>query len=125
MMMQTLFLILLLILPFSAEAANSATNFGGVGIDGAPGPDGQIVVRQIVAGGPAHLAGIKAGDIITHIDGKQTVGSEFQRMVDRRLRGVAGTTVALTIQRPGEKKPLRFTLKRRQLHAPTGATRQR
>ena len=119
-MWQILFIILLLagFSPASGLAANSAGNFGGVGIDGAPLADGQIVVRQLVAGGPAHLSGIRAGDVITHIDGKQTRGSDFKRMVETRLRGRAGTRVLLTIRRPGEEKLLHFTLTRRQLVAP-------
>ena len=94
-MWQILFIILFLagFSPASGLAANSAGNFGGVGIDGAPLADGQIVVRQLVAGGPAHLSGIRAGDVITHIDGKQTRGSDFKRMVETRLRGRAGTRV--------------------------------
>ena len=96
-------------------AAPSERNFGGVGIDGVPWADGQIVVRQLVAGGPAHLAGVKAGDVITHIDGKPTKGSDFRQMVDHRLRGRAGTPVTLRIHRPGEPKPMTITLVRRQL----------
>jgi len=96
-------------------AAVSAKNFGGVGIDGIPWADGRIVVKQLVAGGPAQLAGIKAGDIITHIDGKATVGSDFKNMVEHRLRGKAGTPVVIRIRRPGELKPYTFRLVRRQL----------
>lgn len=116
-MWKTLLLALILaLLPFApASAANSATNFGGVGIDGMPRADGQIEVRQLVTGGPAHVAGIKVGDVITHIDGKPTQGTEFKKMVEYRLRGRAGTKVLLTINRPGEAKPLHFTLVRRQL----------
>jgi C-terminal processing protease CtpA/Prc len=99
----------------SALAANSGKNFGGVGIDGVPRADGQIVVRQLVAGGPAHLAGVKVGDIITHVDSKPARGSDFKHMVEYRLRGRAGTKVLVTIRRPGEAKPRSFTLTRRQL----------
>jgi C-terminal processing protease CtpA/Prc len=99
-------------------AANSSKNFGGVGIDGAPWADGRIVVKQLVAGGPAHLAGIRVGDVITHIDGKATEGSNFREMVEYRLRGRAGTTVLIRIKRPGELKPRSFTLVRRQLTIP-------
>ena len=102
----------------SAMAANSEKNFGGIGIDGAPWADGRIVVKQLVAGGPAHLAGVKVGDIITHIDGKETEGSNFREMVDHRLRGRAGTPVTIKVRRPGEKKPLTFSLIRRQLVLP-------
>lgn len=104
----------LITLVSSGETAD-IKKFGGVGIDGAPWEDGRIAVRQIVAGGPAHLAGIKPGDIITHIDGKQTKGSNFRQMVDYRLRGEAGTQVQINIHRPGEKKPRIFILTRRQL----------
>lgn len=96
-------------------AGNSGKNFGGVGIDGAPRADGEIEVRQIVVGGPAYRAGIKPGDVIVSIDGKPTRGSDFRQMVDRRLRGRAGTKVTLVTYRPAEKKKRRVTLTRRQL----------
>jgi len=113
------FIIIGMLAGFStAFAANSDKNFGGVGIDGAPRADGQIVVRQIVAGGPAHLAGLKPGDVLVSIDGKPTRGSDFREMVDRRLRGRAGTKVLLVVHRPGEKKLLRMELTRRQLVLP-------
>lgn len=107
--------VLILFLTGTATGANTPSNFGGVGIDGIPWADGRIAVRQIVAGGPAHLAGIRAGDIITHIDGKPTKGSNFKQMVEHRLRGQAGTKVMLTIHRPGQDKPLSFILTRKQL----------
>lgn len=98
-----------------ALAANSGRNFGGIGIDGIPQTDGQIVVRQLVAGGPAQVAGIKPGDIITHIDGAPTRGSAFEKMVNFRLRGQAGTKVRLNIRRPGETKSRVYIITRRQL----------
>lgn len=115
------FLIAILLLLHTVSvgsAALQAKNFGGVGIDGAPWADGRIVVKQLVAGGPAQLAGIKVGDVITHIDGKATEGSDFKEMVEYRLRGKAGTPVVLKIRRPGELKPYTFTLVRRQLAIP-------
>ena len=106
---------LMMLLTIPASAANSAKKFGGVGIDGAPWADGRIVVKQIVAGGPAHLAGIKVGDVITAIDGKATEGSSFKEMVDYRLRGAAGSPVVIRIRRPGSPKVLTFNLVRAQL----------
>lgn len=103
-----------------ALAGNSGRNFGGVGIDGDPWADGQIVVKQLVAGGPAHLAGMQVGDIITHIDGKPTRGSNFSQMVNYRLRGQAGTKVVLRVRRPETSRPLIFELTRRQLVLPKG-----
>lgn len=106
---------LCLLLPAIAGAVNPETGFGGTGIDGAGRPDGQIEVRQLVAGGPAHQAGIRVGDVLTHIDGKPTAGSDFQALVNRRLRGKAGTRVSLTVRRPGVETALTFTVTRRQL----------
>ncbi len=99
-------------------AAFYSNKFGGVGIDGAPWADGRIVVKQLVAGGPAQLAGIRVGDVITHIDGKSIVGSNFKQVVEFRLRGRAGTTVQIKIRRPGEIKPHDFKIVRRQLAIP-------
>ena len=104
-----------LVLTGSGWGANSARDFGGVGIDGVPRADGSIVVRQLVLGGPAQLAGVQAGDVITRIDGKTTQGSDFKDIVEHRLRGRAGTPVTLQVRRPGNVKPLSFTLVRRQL----------
>ena len=113
----TTLILFVLLLPLTGNGA-TPPRFGGIGIDGVPRADGQIVVRQLVAGGPAHLAGIRAGDIITHIDGKPTRGSDFQQMVNYRLRGRAGTEVSLVVHRPGMPKQLRFTLTRRELIRP-------
>jgi len=118
--MKFVILIIFLILQTASAgfATAAANNFGGVGIDGVPWADGRIVVKQLVAGGPAHLAGIKVGDIITHIDGKATEGSNFKEMIEYRLRGQAGTPVTIKIHRPGEVKPYTFHLVRRQLVIP-------
>ncbi|QXE90719.1 PDZ domain-containing protein [Geomonas subterranea] len=102
----------LLLLPAYSHAAAA---FGGVGIDGVPRADGTIVVRQLVAGGPAHLAGIKAGDIITQVDSTPTAGSDFKFIVERRLRGRAGAPVLILVRRPGNPKTLSFKMVRRQL----------
>jgi len=105
----------LFILPGTAQGVNNARNFGGVGIDGVPLADGRIEVRQLVTGGPAHLAGVRIGDIITNIDSKPTRGSNFKDIVEHRLRGRAGTKVIISIHRPGREKPLSFRLVRKQL----------
>ena len=106
-------LVFLLVVPLLA--ANSETNFGGVGIDGIPLPNAQIRIGQLVNGGPAQVAGIRVGDIITHIDGKATQGSDFRTMVNKRLRGIAGSRVVLKIKREGEEKLITFSLIRRQM----------
>lgn len=92
-----------------------AAGFGGIGIDGVPLENGEIMVRQIVAGGPAHLAGIKPGDVITQIDGTATARADFDHLVKDLLRGKSGTKVTIAVRRPPRAKPLVFTLTRREL----------
>ena len=121
-MMKILYILLICILLCASVAwgGNSASAFGGGGIDGVPRADGTIMVRQLVVGGPAHLAGIKPGDIITQVDGTPTLGSDFKFIVDRRLRGKAGTPVLILVRRPGKTKTLSFNLIRRQLTTAAG-----
>lgn len=110
-----LFLHVLALLLVTSFAVQAAASFGGVGIDGVPQASGEILVRQLVAGGPAQLAGVKVGDVITQIDGTPTKGSNFTTIVNQRLRGKVGSRVVLTVKRPDSEKPLRFTLTRREL----------
>ncbi len=116
-MKKRLYFLVLILLPtfFPSLCTHAAAKFGGVGIDGVPLPNGEIRVRQLVAGGPAHRAGIHIGDFITRIDGIPTKGSDFREIVDKRLRGTEGTKVRLSVRRPGQTKPLEFTLVRRAL----------
>ncbi len=60
---------------------------------------------------PAQKAGLKAGDKIIAIDGKDTKGKTTDE-VSAFLKGYPGTEVALTISRPGQDKPLKITLVR-------------
>jgi C-terminal processing protease CtpA/Prc len=124
MKMISTMLVVLLALAGLGWGANSSRDFGGVGIDGVPRADGAIVVRQLVLGGPAQLAGLKVGDVITRIDSKSTVGSDFKDLVEHRLRGRAGTSVMLQVKRPGSDKPLSFNLIRRQLAVAGGKKEQ-
>ncbi|MCM0082772.1 PDZ domain-containing protein [Geomonas sp. Red32] len=119
-MMKTFFAMVVFLLLAAAPlwGANSSVYFGGVGIDGVPRADGSIVVRQLVQGGPAQQGGIHVNDVITHIDGAATQGSNFKDMVEHRLRGKAGTAVLLKVRRPGNPKVLTFKLVRRQLALP-------
>ncbi len=110
-----LFLHVMALLLVASFAVQAAARFGGVGIDGIPQANGEILVRQLVTGGPAHLAGVKVGDVITQIDATPTKGGNFTTIVNQRLRGKVGSQVVLTVKRPGSEKLLRFTLTRREL----------
>ncbi|OQX46930.1 MAG: peptidase S41, partial [Candidatus Sedimenticola endophacoides] len=60
---------------------------------------------------PAQRAGVKAGDLITRLDGKPVKGMTLNEGVTL-MRGTPGTEVELTIMREGEDKPLKIRIER-------------
>jgi carboxyl-terminal processing protease len=69
--------------------------------------DEKLTVVSPIKGSPAERAGVKAGDVITAIDGESTAGISLDRAV-KKMRGEKGTRVVLEIEREGT--PERFTV---------------
>ncbi len=63
--------------------------------------DEKITIIEPMEGSPADLAGIKAGDIVLKVNGEDTAGKSNEDL-NALVRGVAGTSLNLTIDRPGE-----------------------
>jgi carboxyl-terminal processing protease len=95
-----------------SEAMRSQTDgeYGGLGLT-VSSEDGAVRVIAPTDDTPAARAGIKAGDFITHLDGDLIFGSTLNEAVDR-MRGKPGSSIKLTVVRPGAAKPLNFTLVR-------------
>ena len=74
--------------------------------------DNKIVVLSPLEGTPAYRLGIRAGDKIVEIDGKPLKKGLTTDDVFNALRGPTGSTVAVTIERPGGTQPLHFTIER-------------
>ncbi|HNQ31125.1 MAG TPA: S41 family peptidase [Candidatus Woesebacteria bacterium] len=74
--------------------------------------DGRIVVIAPIKNSPAIRAGIRAGDIITAVDGVETEGKSLVEVVSK-IRGTSGTNVTLTIER--NTKELDITIKRAEI----------
>ncbi|AVM52674.1 S41 family peptidase [Bacteroides zoogleoformans] len=66
---------------------------------------------------PAANVGLKAGDILMEIDGKDLAGKNNQE-VSEMLRGQVGTSFKLKVQRPGVEKLLEFDIVRRSIQLP-------
>jgi len=66
---------------------------------------------------PAAVVGLKAGDILMEIDGKDLMGKNNQE-ISEMLRGQVGTSFKLKVQRPGTEKPLEFDIVRRSIQLP-------
>lgn len=73
--------------------------FSGVGIQIQTDEDGNLKVATPLEDSPAYNAGIKAGDIITHIDGRKTKGISLTQAV-KLITGPENTRVMLTIKSP-------------------------
>lgn len=84
----------------------------------------RVVIDESYEGQPAALAGVKAGDIILSIDGKDTgkkgnkSTSAFVSSVSDQLKGEPGTNFVLKVQRPGVKEPLSFKITRKTVKMP-------
>ncbi|WP_260926172.1 S41 family peptidase [Novosphingobium sp. 9] len=85
-------------------------NYTGLGLSVVE-DDGVVKVISPFKGSPADKAGIKAGDYITHIDGKLYYEQDLDEAVDK-MRGPSGTTVKLTVYRPGRPDSFDVTVTR-------------
>ncbi len=72
--------------------------YGGIGVDLAFGED-VVIVANVIPDTPADGAGIKRGDVIEEVDGKQVAGVDPNE-VTRMLRGQVGSRVNVTFVRP-------------------------
>ena len=76
---------------------------------------GHITVIAPMEGTPAFKLGIRAGDIITHIEDEELKEDVSTDDVVRKLRGPKGTPVTITIRRPGLDEPIRMTITRAEI----------
>ena len=94
-----------------AEAFDEETSgaYDGIGVEVQPQPDGSILVIAPIDESPAARAGLRSGDSIVAVDGKQLQPGENN---EAPLRGKAGTTVVLTVIREGAPEPLKLGIVR-------------
>jgi carboxyl-terminal processing protease len=88
--------------------------YGGLGIQIAP-REGYITAVGVLPGTPAERAGIRVGDQLLEIDGKDARGwtDDFAVKV---LRGAVGTPVRLKVRRVGVDQPMSFSITREEIH---------
>ncbi|NKE16946.1 S41 family peptidase [Neoroseomonas oryzicola] len=84
--------------------------FGGLGIE-VTQEGGYIKVISPIDETPAARAGVKPGDLITHLNGNSVQGLTLQEAVEQ-MRGERGTSIRLTIRREGTDRPVELTLTR-------------
>lgn len=74
----------------------------------------RVVINEPYEGLPADKAGLKAGDAIVNIDGNDMRKSTVKQVSDK-LKGTPGTSLELTILRPGEKQERKLTIVREKI----------
>ena len=83
--------------------------FGGLGIE-VTMENGLVKVVSPIDDTPAFKAGLKPGDLISHLDGEQVMGLTLQEAVDK-MRGPVNSSLKLTVRR-GNQEPFDLTLTR-------------
>ena len=92
-------------------------SYGGIGSLIRYNPKSKYtVIAEPYEGMPAAESGLKAGDLLLEIDGKDLKGNSD---VSTLLRGQVGTSFKLKVQRPGVKEPIEFNIVRRSIQMPT------
>lgn len=76
-----------------------------------------VVISSPIKGSPAEKAGLQAGDRILKVNGASMLGLSTERAVTL-IRGEAGTTVTLEIERPSEQRTFTVTITRAQISLP-------
>lgn len=91
--------------------------YGGIGIVVEKGEDGYITIVAPIEDTPGERAGLKAGDKIIKVDGKDVRGDQLEQAVSM-MKGPEGTEVKLTILRKG-MEPFQVSIIREQIRLKT------
>src|SRR3954447_5609603 len=84
--------------------------FGGLGLE-VTAENGLIKVVSPIDDTPAARAGMKAGDLITMLDGQTVQGLTLNEAVDK-MRGPPGSSIKLTVKREGVNTPVEVSMQR-------------
>ena len=84
--------------------------FGGLGIE-VTMEEGLVKVVAPIDETPAAKAGVRANDVITHLDDEAVQGLTLNQAVDK-MRGPVNTKIKLTIMRKGADKPIEVSIVR-------------
>ncbi len=95
----------------------STGKYGGIGAVIQQRPTEGALIYQPFFDGPAWEAGLRHGDILLRIDGKDVSAMKGTDEVSRNLRGTPGTTITLDIRRPYDPDSLKTVeVVRRTIH---------
>ncbi len=91
----------------------------GAGFEAEEDGSGYLRITTVYKGGSAELGGVKAGDVITEIDGKNLLQMESGTAAER-LSGEIGTRLALKLLRDGEEISVSLVRQQLEIESVTG-----
>jgi carboxyl-terminal processing protease len=99
---------------FREMQAQTEGEFAGLGME-VTLDNGFLRVISPIDDTPAAKAGIKAGDLITALDGKTVQGLSLDDLFEH-MRGTLNSKITLTIKREGVDQPLAISMRRAIIH---------
>ncbi|MDR7418786.1 MAG: S41 family peptidase [Armatimonadota bacterium] len=91
--------------------------FSGIGVVLMP-REGRFYIRDVIPGTPAEAAGVQALDRIVRIDSTPTAGLQTEQVAGL-IRGPAGTSVSIVLDRPGRSEPVTLAVTRAPIEIPS------
>jgi len=95
---------------FESLQESTSGEFTGLGIEVGM-EDGYVNIISPIDGSPAAEAGLQSGDVILKLDDTPVKGLSLNEAIDL-MRGPKGSSITLTIGRPGESQPFDVDLVR-------------
>ncbi|HHW03050.1 MAG TPA: S41 family peptidase [Thermoanaerobacterales bacterium] len=89
---------------------STSGNFGGIGVV-ITSKDKYVTIVSVIDGTPAQKAGLRAGDRIVEVDGKDVTGLSTAE-VSNLIKGEQGTKVTIGIMRDDQKQMLKMDITR-------------
>ncbi len=107
---------------FNELMVHTKGSYGGIGVIMTPGEDGYITVVSPIEDTPGDRAGMKPGDKILKVNGKEVTAEQLEEAV-AMIKGEPGTKVSLTILRSGRNEPFSIQLVREEIRLKTVTSR--
>jgi carboxyl-terminal processing protease len=102
---------------FQVFESDTEGQFGGIGVE-VETRNEQLVVLSPIEGSPAERAGIRSGDVIVSVDGRDAAAQPLDKLI-KHLRGAPGGHVKIGIRRQGAPELLLFDLAREVIRVPS------
>ncbi|HOQ07710.1 MAG TPA: S41 family peptidase [Clostridiales bacterium] len=95
----------------------SRGSYVGIGVTVNVDDDGLLTVVEPMRGSPAMEAGMRQGDKIVKVDGKDVTSIRDENMIISMIKGKENTRVKITVYRPSENRYVQFDIKRKRIRA--------